>query len=207
MQVKLEHSGAWMPFRARHDDSAANRLATWVAANWQDSYDRRIIITPQITNNFINDPDILAELAAGVPWVSPRTDREDRGGPVVAAWPTEETLAYCVQRARNSSLLVFEWGSAPNILGWATAVQAFNAETGESTPPLDAELHDVFKTMLFYDDYLSEGAKRGRHRDITQQRIRRLKDAGLNADFIVTYCIALGFTRDTRRLREHYRAA
>jgi hypothetical protein len=52
-------------------------------------------------------------------------------------------------------------------------------------------------------DYLSEGAKAGRNRDTVQDYLRQLKAAGLDQDFVITYLIAMGFRRDTRRVREH----
>lgn len=122
MHAKIEYSGAWMPSDARFDEMAGSRLAAWVDDNWEEDYDERVIITPQIASNSISNPPVLAAIAEGAPWVSPRTDRGERGGPVVAAWPTEESLAYCVNRAHKSSLIVFEWGVVPSVLGWATAV-------------------------------------------------------------------------------------
>ena len=207
MQITLNHTGAWMPFDVLHDSDASARLAGWIADNWKSNFDDRVIITPQKSGNSVDTTELLRVLADGAPWVSPRTDRGGHGGPVVAAWPTEEMLAHCVTRADNSSLVVFEWGNAPAVLGWATAVQAFNAETGEATPPLSPELHDVFVNMLFRDDYLREGAKAGRHRQITQDYLRELKEAGLDLDFVVTYLIALGYHGDMRRLREHCEVA
>jgi hypothetical protein len=33
--------------------------------------------------------------------------------------------------------------------------------------------------------------------------LSQFRDAGLDQDFVVTYCIALGYSGDTKRLREH----
>jgi hypothetical protein len=191
-----------MPSDARFEEDAGSRPASWVVDNF-GRYDEHVVITPQITSNSISEPPILAALAEGVPWVSPRTDHESWGCPVVAAWPTEETLAYCVGRAAKSSLVVFEWGQVPSVRGWASAVQAFDAQTGEATPALEPALHEVFVALLF-DDHLGEGAKKGRHRDLTQARLAEFfRAAELDQDFIVTYCIALGYSGDMKRLREH----
>jgi hypothetical protein len=206
MQVKLNCTGAWMPFNSLHDSAASRRLARWIKDNWRDTYADRVIVTPQKSGNSVDTTELLHRLADGAPWVTPRTDHS-WGGPTVAAWPTEEMLAHCVARANNSSLVVFEWGKSPAVLGWATAVQAFNAETGDATPPLPSDVHEVFVAMLFDDDYLSEGAKAGRNRDIVQDRLSQLKAAGLDQDFVVTYLIALGLRRDPRRVREHCEVA
>jgi len=37
--------------------------------------------------------------------------------------------------------------------------------------------------------------------------MRTFRGAGIDDDFVMTYCIALCCTRDPRRIREHYRAA
>jgi len=207
MRARIEYTGAWMPSGARFDEDAGSRLASWVVDDNWDRYDDHVIVTPQM-NNSISEPPILAALAENVSWVSPRTDRRESWGcPVVAAWPTEETLAYCVRRATKSSLLVFEWGQAPSVRGWASAVQAFDSQTGEPTPGLEPALHEVFVALLYDDEYLREGAKKGPHRDLTQRRLGQLHAAGLDQDFIVTYCIALGFSGDMPRLRQHCDAA
>jgi hypothetical protein len=69
-------------------------------------------------------------------------------------------------------------------------------------PALEPALHEVFVALLF-DDHLGEGAKKGRHRDLTQARLAEFRAAELDQDFIVTYCMALGYSGDMKRLREH----
>jgi hypothetical protein len=207
MHVKVDYTGAWMPFDALHEPTASRQLASWIDDNWRDSYGDRVIMTPQKSSNSVSTTELLQVLADGAPWITPRTDRGGWDGPIVAAWPNEQMLAHCVDRANGNGLVVFEWGKSPAMLGWATAVQAFNAETGETTPPLPPDTHQVFVDMLFRDDYLSEGAKAGRNRDTVQDYLRQLKAAGLDQDFVITYLIALGFRRDTRRVREHCEVA
>lgn len=164
-------------------------------------------MTPRKSGNAIDDPPVLAALAQRSTWVSARSDNAPWGGPVVAAWPTEESLIKCVSRVGESTLTVFEWGKAPGVLGWATAAGAYNAETGEPTPPLDSELHEEFISMLFRDDLLSSPPRSGRDREAVHEYMRTFQAAGLNDDFVVTYCIALGCTRDPQRIRDHYRVA
>ena len=121
---------------------------------------------------------------------------------MVAAWPTEESLIKCVSRVGEQTLTAFEWGKAPGLLGWATAAGAYNAETGEQTPPLDPELHQEFVDLLFLDDLLSSPPKTGRKRASVHESMRVFGDAGLDGDFVATYLIALGCSRDPRRIRE-----
>jgi hypothetical protein len=166
-------------FDALHDRDASQRLARWIKANWRDTYAKRVIVTPRKSTNSVDATALLRKLANGAPWVTPRTGHRWGGGPIVAAWPTEEMLDHCVAKAVGNGLVVFEWGKAPAVLGWATAVQAFNAETGETTPPLPPDVRAVFVDMLFRHDYLYEGAKAGAHRHVVQEFLSQLKAAGL----------------------------
>jgi len=196
-----------MPFEGRTDKDAGQRLARWLNENERRGRSKRVIMTPQKSGNAIDNPPVLASLTRSSTWISARSDNEPWGGPVVAAWPSEDSLIKCVSRVGESTLTALEWCKAPGILGWATATQAFNAVTGEPTPPLDAELHDEFISMLFRDDLLSSPPKSGRGREAVHEYMRTFHAADLNDDFVVTYCIALGCTRDPRRIREHYRVA
>lgn len=202
--VHPKYNAAWMPFEARPDRAASERLAKWLDKNERRGRSKRVIMTPRKSGNAIDNPPALAALAKTSTWVSARSDREPWGGPVVAAWPTEESLIKCVSRVGESTLTVFEWMNAPAVLGWATATGAYNAETDEPTPPLDTELHEEFISMLFRDDLLSSPPRSGRYREAVHEYMRTFHAAGLNDDFVVTYCIALGCTRDPQRIREHY---
>lgn len=182
-------------------------MAKWLNENERRGTVRRVIMTPQKSGNEISDPPVLAALAKGLTWISSRSDHEPWGGPVVAAWPTEESLIKCVSRVGKSTLSVFEWGKAPGVLGWATAAGAYNAQTDEPTPRLDTHVHDDFISMLFRDDLLSSPPRSSRGRESVHEHMRRFRALSLDADFVVTYCAALGCTRDPRRIREHYRVA
>ena len=97
--VPVPYNAAWMPFDARLDKANGQRLASWLTANERGDRSNRVVVTPQKSHNYIDDPPVLAALARRSQWVSARSDRVPWGGPVVAAWPTEETLARCVSRA------------------------------------------------------------------------------------------------------------
>lgn len=202
-----KYNAAWMPFEARPDKGASRRLAIWLNEYERRGGAPRVIVTPQKSGNAIDNPPVLAALARNSTWVSARSDNEPWGGPVVAAWPTAESLIKCVSRVGQSTLTVFEWGKAPGVLGWATAANAYNADTDELTPPLDEDLHEEFLSLLFRDDLLSSPPNSGRDRKSVHESMRIFGAAGLNADFVVTYCAALGCTRDPRRIRQHYEVA
>jgi hypothetical protein len=207
MHAFVKHKGAWMPWDVMYDDAAGRRLGEWVEDN-VDAYDykQRVVITPQKSGNAIDDPPVLAALAAGAPWVGSRNPGRSLHGLVVAAWPLEDQLRLGVSRAHDNTLVVFQWGDRLKFDGWATAVGAFNAATGEPTPPLDEELDREFRHLLLYSQELGQGAKRGEQRHIVQAPMSTFNQAGLSEDFVVTYCIGLGYSGDHRNIRNHYQA-
>jgi hypothetical protein len=208
MHAYVKHSGAWMPWDVMYDDAANKRILGWVRENVdREQVRKRVIITPQKSGNFIDSPPALAALARGAPWHTGRNPGTSQHGLVVAAWPMEPELRLCISRAHDATLVVFPWGPRINFEGWATAVGAFNAETGESMTPLDEELDEEFRTMLMYSSELGQGGKRGEQRHIPQSSMTVFKQAGLSEDFVVTYCICLGYQGDHQNIRNHYRAA
>ncbi|MFL0239281.1 hypothetical protein [Mycobacterium sp. SMC-17] len=207
MHAHIAHRGAWLPWESMYDDDAGHRLATWIDDNvGDDEYRKREIFTP-LKSNETSSPKVLAAMARNAPNVASRSPGPRRNGLVVAAWPREPQLQDCVSRAKDNTLIVFQWGDHLSFEGWATAVQAFNAGTGEPTPPLDEELDEEFRFLLMSSRELSSGAQRGRERHIPQASMAVFKSAGLDEDFVVTYCIALGYLGDTKNIRDHYRAA
>lgn len=207
MYDNVRHRGAWLPADARHDAEASTRMAQWVRAN-VPNLDQRVIVTPN-ARDAVDKPPVLKALAHG----APRMNGSGRGaddwlwcsGPVVLAWPSDRTLEQCVPMATDQTLIVFEW--ANSLLGWATATEAFNAATGEQTPPLAEDLHKEFERMLSWDNELNGGAYKGPGRDRPQKHLRTLHDAGLDEDFVTTYALALNEGIDAKQIRAHYGAA
>jgi hypothetical protein len=208
MYVDIRHRGAWFPADARLDRDASNRMAKWIKAN-VPNLGKRVVVTPQMRTPLDGPPAVLAALAKGAPHKSDRggADWTWGSGPVVAAWPDEQSLGRCVPMAVDQTLILFEWPPSGRFTGWATATEAFNAATGETTAPLTEELHEEFVDMFFWDRELVGGALRGRDRDRPQQHLRNLHDAGLDEDFVVTYALALGQLIEPKHIRDHYRAA
>lgn len=207
MHAHIAHRGAWLPSEFAHDDAANQRLVTWIKDNVSaDEIKNREVVTPRKSDE-ISSPKVLASLARGAYRSGSRDHAVYRHGLVVSAWPREPQLQECVGRARDHTLVVFPHGDSLSFEGWATAVGAFNAGTGEATEPLDEELDDEFHGLLYTDRELSSGALRGRERLIPQASMTMFKSAGLDEDFVVTYCIALGYLGDHKNIRNHYRAA
>jgi len=206
MHAHIAHRGAWLPSEFKLDDDANRRLAMWIKENiGEDEYRKRVIFTPS-TRDEISSPKVLAALARNAPRIGSRNPGAYNHGLVVAAWPRESELQESVGRAKDQTLIVFPWGNLC-FDGWATAVGAYNAGTGEPTAPLAEELDDEFHGLLFTDRELSSGALRGRDRHIPQASMRIFQKAGLDEDFVVTYCLALGYLGDHKNIRNHYRAA
>lgn len=86
--VEPRYSAAWVPFEARMETITGKRLAKWLNDNERRGQGKRVIMTPQKSGNAIDSPLVLAALAVKSTSVSARSDREPRGGPVVAACPT-----------------------------------------------------------------------------------------------------------------------
>jgi hypothetical protein len=207
MYDDVRHRGAWLPAEARLDRDASKRMAEWINAN-VPNLRNRVVVTP-VLGNPVDTPPVLASLAKGVPHKSGSGGGPDwqwSSGPVVVAWPTVRTLERCVPMATDQTLILFEW-STPSFLGWATATAAFNAATGETTPPLAKDLHDEFRRTVYYDRELVGGARRGKDRERPQRHLCNLHDSGLDEDFVVTYTLALNEQIDPKHIREHYRAA
>jgi hypothetical protein len=206
--VEVRHRGALLPASARLDAEAGMRLAGWINDN-VPSLGRRVVVTPNLSNR-VDTPRVAASLARGAARQNERGIGDTwtwSSGPVIAAWPTERTLQRCVPMAIDQTLIVLDWNSRPPFDGWAAATGAYNAATDTSTPILDRALHDEFVGMLEWDRELVGSARTGRDRGLPQAHLRALRAAGLDEDFVVTYAIALGYTGDLKRLREHYRAA
>ncbi|MBY6366987.1 hypothetical protein [Rhodococcoides corynebacterioides] len=132
-----------------------------------------------------------------------------REGCVVLAFPRIARLSEVSRGLQpGGTVVVFEYGAPPAIDGRMAATGAYDLRTGETTPLLDEELRETFTSMLMWKREIGEGARRGRQRHLVQRPLARIKQAGLDEDFVVTYCAALGlYDQYFDRLREHYRQA
>lgn len=132
-----------------------------------------------------------------------------RNGCVVLAFPKLKRLSELTRGMQSGgTAVVFEYGAPPALDGWMAATGAYDLSTGETTPPLDEELHDTFVSMLMWETEIGGGAQRGKQRHLVQQPLARLKEADLSEDFVVTYCAALGLSDHYfDRLKEHYAEA
>lgn len=132
-----------------------------------------------------------------------------REGTVVLAFPKVARLSELSRGLQpGGTVVMFEYGAPPAVDGWMAATGAYDLRTGKTKPLLNDELRDTFTSMLMWEREIGEGARRGQQRHLVQAPLARIKQAGLDEDFVITYCAALGlYDHYFDRLREHYRQA
>jgi hypothetical protein len=215
---EVMHSGAWLPVSAWGDSGAWKQLIDWIIKNCPDS-GGRLIITPTLADR-LNSPDGLRRVAKGAAHVDAGGNGPGRvwgagDGPIVVVWPEERTVQNCVRTVAGlprQSIILLEQAvpGAQSFRGWASAVGAFNAQTGEhehSYPDLDEQLEAIFTN---YENELALApTSRGypNSAPALREKLQAVHAGGYDEDFIVTYAIALGYQGDLGRLRRHYSAA
>jgi hypothetical protein len=216
------HSGAWLPRSAWADDESWDRLINWVGENCSD-IDLRLVVTPRLDDR-LDSPDGLNTVADDALRQNARGQGIGRNwlpgdGPLFIVWPQESTVRKWVRELAGmpelQPIILLEQEvpdqRLPTFQGWATAVGAFNAATGENeqpNPELNEQLDDIFTS---HENELALGPASASLAYPNSAPILRAKLRAVAADydeeFIVTYAIALGYAGDLQRLRQHYRAA
>jgi hypothetical protein len=217
----VEYSGAWLPPSAWSDDDAWDRLIDWIAERGE-STNIPLIVTPHLHT---------LERPAGLARIAERAERQDehgRGpgrkwragdGPIVIAWPKETTVQNWVRDIgglNRQSIILLEEETGDTRLkdfrGWATAVRAFNAATGkeEKALPDVTDLLDSILTNYENELHLSPSSAASSYPSSTyvlRKKFQTLIADDYDADFVVTYAIALGYQGPLHRLRDHFSAA
>ncbi|ORV61489.1 hypothetical protein AWC03_09835 [Mycobacterium europaeum] len=212
------HSGAWLPPSAWTDGDAWDRLIDWAHDHLAETFDLRLIVTPQLQNR-LGNPEGLRILTEGAERQNARGDGTSNwrpgDGPIIIVWPQEPTVRKWEQAVaglnRQRIILLEEGGPGfPSFHGWASAVGAFNAATGDyeqPIPELDEQLNTIFSR---YENELT-GAPNATTYGVThgllREKLKAVAAGGYDEDFIVTYAIGLGYPGDLPRLRQHYAAA
>jgi hypothetical protein len=215
---EVMHSGAWLPVSAWGDSGAWKRLIDWINKNCQ-SIGGRLIITPTLADR-LNSPDGLRRVAKGALRVDVRGNGPGRlwgagDGPIVVVWPEESTVQNCVRTVAGlpqQSIVLLEQAvpGAQSFRGWASAVGAFNAETGEhehSYPDLDEQLDAIFTGYENELALVPTSRAYPTSAAILREKLQAVSAGGFDEDFVITYAIALGYQGDLGRLRRHYSAA
>ncbi|WP_206511942.1 hypothetical protein [Rhodococcus sp. KRD197] len=199
----------WSPQDATGFTGADDALRSWLRERSVGTGSLSVIHEHQAT--VTGSAGVLASLSAGG-----RSEVMKRGislgsrdGCVVLAFPKLERLSELSRGlSTGGTVVVFEYGAPPALDGWMAATGAYNLSTGETTPPLDDELHDTFVAMLMWEREIGGGAQRGKQRELVQRPLATLKSAGLDEDFVITYCAALGLSDNyLTKLRAHYKQA
>ncbi|MBY4212969.1 hypothetical protein HQO46_16435 [Rhodococcus fascians] len=205
MMPNVQHRGAWMPAGVP-DDESENRLIEWVANN-VDMLRLRVTLLPSAQTSVERHRFLKAFAGKGTTSSHRSFVGSSAGGPVTAAWPTETHMYKAIRATPRGQVLVCLDSGFPSFEGWACAVRAFNARTGETEIPLEAGLLAAVETLLFWDREIGGGAQRGEGRDRIHAPLRDLIAAGLSEDFVATYCLALGLHDFLLpKLRNHYQA-
>lgn len=116
-------------------EDAQREATTWITEHHQELGGRILLLVPRKTD-FASERNRLTQFAklSTVTVDTARGSINWRGGPVLAAWPTRETLAKIDDDPRTRALCVIPWGDetvrewaqayTPKLLGAATAVEA-----------------------------------------------------------------------------------
>lgn len=87
----------------------------------------------------------------------------------------------------------------------ASTVGAYDAATDSHVPALNSGVVSDFEYLLMWDTEIIEGAKRGWGRERIHPTRRKLKSAGLDEQFVMTYALGLGASANlARHLAKHY---
>lgn len=212
------HSGAWLPVSAWGESGAWKRLIDWIIKSCQNS-GGRLIITPSLADR-LNSPDGLRRVAKGAARVDaggygPGGFWEAGDGPIVVVWPEERTVQNCVRTVAGlpqQSIILLEQAvpDARSFRGWASAVGAFNAETGEHEhcqPALDEQLDAIFTSHENELALPPTSRPYPTAAAILREKLQAVSAGGFDEDFVVSYAIALGYQGDLGRLRRHYSVA
>jgi hypothetical protein len=213
------HFGAWLPVWAWADDAAWQRLIDWINENCHNK-GGRLIVTPKLANQLKN-PEGLRKIAHGVA----RQDASGAGtgskwtpgaSPIIVVWPEERTVQRCVRMVAGlpeQSIILLEQAvtdDAPSFQGWASAVRAFNAGDDDHEPPNPNLTENLGDILTNYENELTGAPGAGTYGSsevLLREKLQAVHADHYDADFVITYAIALGYQGDLKRLRQHYAAA
>ncbi|WP_156525479.1 hypothetical protein [Gordonia sp. 852002-50816_SCH5313054-c] len=202
MHAHVSHRGAILSAEAMHDGPAIDRLTAWIKENCTNT-GQRLTILPRRDTPTDNHPFVRRCVRQGDVGIL-RNRPHSRGGPVFAIWPSIEHMAHAVAATPSDQVLVcLEWSES--FAGWASAVGAYDAAADSVVPALDSEVVSDFEYLLMWDTEIFEGAKRGWGRERIHPTLRKLKTAGLDEQFVMTYALGLGASANlARHLAKHY---
>lgn len=119
------------------DDESDERLIEWVAHN-SDKLRLRASLLPSAPTPVDGSPFLKASASKGATRLHRSVVGSSAGGLVTAAVPNETHIYKSIRANPRDQVLVCLDAGAPSVEGWACAVRAFNARTGEgkrrSTP-------------------------------------------------------------------------
>jgi hypothetical protein len=200
-------SVVYVPFEGIGQETQIRAGVSWLRAQRGTP----LLLLPQKSTLSANR--LLPELTKGIPVATPRSVFSSgwSGGPVLAAWPTEEMLGCLSDRLgpRADGICVLMWGTFTYQAAWLQANQARHVSTGEVFgAPEDAALPPVVETaMRFLTDHVNHanGLVSSYDRDAAILTLQRLHAAGYSLDVnrLYTWSLANGFTHsEAGRLKD-----
>ncbi len=193
MQLNVEHAGVWIPWvdKYREKGSHEEALLEQVAVGGWPMKDA-VLVGEGL------GPDRFG-LFGRERMVGPKSKTRftlPYGVPVFADYPQAKGFEMAVERARGSVLAVLE-GPGLELSGWAAAVGAVDALTGEPAPPLPDVITKNFDRLLSAGYNSFTGAKyNSTTRIIVPEIAAEIRAAGYSNDFIVSYLMAAGLSKD-----------
>ncbi|WP_405137925.1 hypothetical protein [Nocardia sp. NBC_01388] len=194
MQSTISYRGIWIPWsednpnrRAAHEQilrtavhtSGADMASAYRVAS---RYDHSIVFG-------------LGDDKTSTP-VSPRSIPP--GSPIFVDSQTATEMAMAVSAVRHGVVAVLA-GDMLDLSGWAKAVKATNALTGQTEDPVSPEVHDMLDRIAT----LGSTDFRDRSNESVRASVPRLTDeirsAGYTTDFIVSYLYAYGLDPENER--------
>ncbi len=180
------------------DDALAyERAVQWLLRQVQDMGGQPLLYVPG-KNNYRDEP-VLVALAKRVTTSTWKTlpSAGWRGGPVLAAWPTEKHLARIDSDCRTWALCVLSW--APNdTAAWASARQPERLSPGAAAPPpatiTDPVVDEGMKTLMALVNHANQLAGALDRRDAVNVLLT-LHDGGhsLHPDELYAWALANGW--------------
>lgn len=206
MQLTIDHRGVWIPWAEENPKARSAHEAALIAA---------AEAAGGTTRTAVRVAGALGGVRFGLDdhrTVTPRSRKPDLPrGMAFVDYPTTKEMALAVDWAAGGVLAVLEGRpgvSRPALSGWAMAVGATNALTGEVADPLPDDIRTAFGSLVQYGNN-GYGDARGNYfvRELVPQIAAEIRAAGYTDEFIVGYLIAYGLDEgNERNLRQVIRA-
>ncbi|MFX0580991.1 hypothetical protein [Nocardia nepalensis] len=198
MRLTINHRGIWIP---------------WTEANPGVRAEHEAALIRRVKSEGVNPAAAIRVAGAlgGNPFglgndrtVTPKSRKMNLPrGLVFVDYPTIKEMAMAVDWARGGVLAVLE--GPPGVIrlplaGWAAAVGAVDALTGEPAQAVSDEVRSLFDRLVQYGNN-GYGDRRGNYfvRELVPEIAADIRAAGYTNDFIASYLLAYGLDEDNEK--------